>query len=255
MSALGNLRMFRQSGGIGPAPLKGDLLVELPMPPPTMDDLGQNHPTYRPVFQFDGSYIDEDHEAISRLPLDGVLIRTSVQGYLRASDALTLYEQAYFATGDVLELGSAWGLSTSIIARAIRNSGRPRKVVSVEIEPAFQLATKRTIRDAGLLRFYQALPGDAEVQVANLIDRHRQFGLVFVDHDHTYEASSRICNQLPAILEIGGYALFHDFNDERNRTEASAYGVYPAVVELISSASFAFAGVIGCCALVRRMSL
>lgn len=247
--------MFRPSRGVGPAPLMDDLFAKLPMPPPTMDDLGQNHPTYRPSFQFDGDYIDEDHEAISRLPLDGVLIRTSVQGYLRASDALTLYEQAYFAAGDVLELGSAWGLSTSIIARAIRNSRRPGKVVSVEIEPAFQLATKGTIRDAGLLRFYEALPGDAELQVANLIDRHRQFGFVFIDHDHSYEATSRICNQLPALLNVGGYALFHDFNDERNRPEASAYGVYPAVVELISSATFAFAGVIGCCALVRRTSL
>lgn len=220
-----------------------------------MEALGLDHPAYRPTFQFDRNHIDDDHEAISRQPLDGVLIRTSVHGYLRAPDALTLYEHAYFAKGDVLELGSAWGLSTSIIACAIRNSGTSRSVVSVEIEPAFQLATKRTIRDASLQRFYEALPGDAAVQAEYLIGQHRQFGFVFIDHDHSYEASRLICNQLPELLKVGGFALFHDFNDERNSTEASNYGVYPAVVELISNPGFAFVGVIGCCALVQRMSV
>jgi cephalosporin hydroxylase len=232
-----------------------ELVCQLPMSPPTIDALGQDYPAYRPTFQFLNQYIDDDHQAISRLPVKGGLISTNVQGYLRVPDALVLYELAYFAKGDVLELGSAWGLSTSITARAICNSGRRGRVASVEIEPAFQLATNHAIRAARLHSFYESLPGDAAVLVDRLIACKRKFGFVFVDHDHAYEPSKLICHQLPSLLKVGGFALFHDFNDERNHSEAKAYGVYRAVVELTGSPSFAFAGVIGCCALVRRMSL
>ena len=225
------------------------------MSPPAIDGLGQYFPAYRPTFQFLDLYIDDDHRAISRLPLKGGLICTKVKGYLRLPDALALYELAYYSQGDALELGSAWGLSTSITARAICNSGRCGRVFSVDIDPAFQLATSQTIKAARLHRFHEGLPGDAAVLVDRLIARNRKFGFVFVDHDHAYEPTSLICHQLPSLLKVGGFALFHDFNDERNRPEAGAYGVYRAVVELTSSPSFAFAGVIGCCALVRRTSL
>jgi hypothetical protein len=47
-------------------------------------------------------------------------------------------------------------------------------------------------------------------------------------------------------------ALFHDFNDDRNATEAGQYGIYRAVRELLADPEMSFLGTIGCCALVHR---
>ncbi|QTN30426.1 hypothetical protein HZ993_12075 [Rhodoferax sp. AJA081-3] len=91
---------------------------------PAMQGLGAEYPVYTPIYPRLEPWIDADHEAIAHLPVDGALIRGDVQGFLRRDDALLLYELAYFAQGNVLELGSAWGLSTSILCRAIHKSGR-----------------------------------------------------------------------------------------------------------------------------------
>ena len=165
---------------------------------------------------------------------------------------MALFELAYFAAGDILEFGSAWGLSTSVLGRAIRNSGRSNRVASIEWDPDFQRATARTMQCAKLSRFYDGLAGPAHEWTATLVNSKRRFGLVFVDHDHSYDATRQVCAALPDLLTAEGIAVFHDFNDERNRTETSQYGIYQAVSELSTRPDFAFVGVIGCCGLVQR---
>ena len=52
---------------------------------------------------------------------------------------------AYFAPGPILEIGSYHGLSTSILARAVADSGpegRDRRIVSVELDPAAQAVAR-----------------------------------------------------------------------------------------------------------------
>lgn len=237
---------------VGSRPLIPIALPKEPARLPSLDALGSEYPPYCPIFKRTSAWIDKDHEAIALLPTDGALLRDEVNGYLRPADALTLYELAYFARGDVLELGSAWGLSTSIMGRAVRNSGRNACVVSIEIDPNFLQATAETMAHARLQTFYRSLPGDAADCTWRLNAQKRQFGMVFVDHDHSYEATAQVCGALVGLLAIGGIAVFHDFNDERNRNEPAVYGVYRAVCELVKQPGFTFAGVIGCCGLVQR---
>lgn len=221
-------------------------------PLPTLETLGAVYLPYSPVFERPGPWIDADHQAIARLPLDGVLIRGETPGFLRPADALALYELAYFARGDVLELGSAWGLSTSILGRAIRNSGRRARVASIELDPNFQQLTRTTMQAAQLTGVYEGLAGAADEWIAKLLALTRQFDVIFVDHDHSYPATRQVCVALSELLAPGGYAVFHDFNDERNRTEPFVYGVHRAVSELATRPGFAFCGVVGCCGLVQR---
>ena len=223
-----------------------------PVAPWPSEALGESFPAYRRTFAYAGAWIDESHRAISLLPVDGGLIRGPVQGFLRPADALALYELAYFASGPVLEMGSAWGLSTTILCRAVHNSGRRARVESIEIDPGFQQATAQAIAAQGLGRVYRPLPGDASVEAARLVERGRTFGFAFIDHDHTYEATRTACRHLCSLIEPGGLVLFHDFNDHRNRLEPQTYGVHRGVVELMDGPSWEFLGVIGCCALVRR---
>ena len=227
-------------------------VIQAPEQLPELSTVGITFPSYRRSFGFAGEFIDADHRAIAELPAPEGLIVTDVQGFLRPADALALYELAYFATGDILELGSAWGLSTTILCRAAANAGRGSQVWSVELDPEFQKATAHAVSSHGLEPQYRALPGDANRVMGDLIAHRRTFSVMFVDHDHGYDAVHSACDALPRLLLPGGMALFHDFNDDRNSTEAGQYGIYRAVSELVADPEVSFLGTIGCCALVHR---
>lgn len=219
---------------------------------PPLSSLGAEFPPYRPIHPGLGVPIDAFHAEIAAWPVEGGLVKTAVPGFLRPADALALYELAWFAAGDVLELGSAWGLSTGILCRALENRSRAGQLVSIEIDPQFQRLTRASIAASGLGARHELLPGDATELLPRLVARRRRFGGLFVDHDHRYPAVRAVCSLVPALLPPGGYALFHDFNDSRNTT--GEYGVYAAVAELVEQAgAIRFAGVIGCCGLVQRV--
>ncbi len=218
---------------------------------PALGALGETAP-YRHLHRFDGEFIDDDHRALSLLPVDGVLIRGPVPGYLRLADALALYELAYFADGDVLELGTMHGLSTGILCTAVRNAGAGTTVVSIEFARKFQRSTARAIRAASLRDHHRLIRGEAGDEVDALARAGAVFGAVFVDHDHAYAPTARLCRQLDAVLRTDGIALFHDLDDERNRTQPDEYGIHRAVAELIARPGYAFAGVVGCCGIVRK---
>ncbi len=244
--------MIRQAGW-NLVPPNTPLTSLPPRPLPGIHDLGTEYPVYAPFYRRPTYWIDAHHEAIANLPEDGALIRGSVQGFLRKADALTLYELAYLAPGDVLELGSAWGLSTSILAQAVRHSGRRARVASIEIAADFQQASRQTIQAAQLDPFYESLAGAAAQHLPALTAQGREFGMAFIDHDHSFEATREACTALTHLLPAGGIAVFHDFNDARNREEPAVYGVYRGVCEwTMHNPDFAFIGIAGCCGLVQR---
>jgi predicted O-methyltransferase YrrM len=219
---------------------------------PDQTAIGLDFPAYRRTFDFPGEFIDAEHQAIASLPAPDGLIRITIPGFLRPADALTLYELAYFAPGEILELGSAWGLSTSILCRAAASAGRGRKIWSIEKIPEFQRATRQTVDSLGLDGHYRSIPEDADQAFRQLLSHRNRFGLIFVDHDHRYPAMRRICAALGRLLVPGGFALFHDFNDKRNISGPDDYGIYRAVCEVLDEGEMSFLGVIGCCGLLYR---
>lgn len=214
--------------------------------------LGERFPAYVPSLRIRGDAIDDDQRAIAALPTEGGLVRTVIPGYLRTADALALYEHARCAVGDVLELGSAWGLSTSVLCRAVANSGRRSVVTSIEIDAALRQATCESLERERLLLVYEGIGGDADAVLPKLAAQRRRYSFAFVDHDHRLEATRNACAHLADLLAVGAYALFHDFNDERNRSEPSAYGVFDGVCEALESGRWALVDIVGCCALARR---
>jgi predicted O-methyltransferase YrrM len=162
---------------------------------------------------------------------------------------------AYFAEGDILELGSFNGLSTTILARGIRASRRGARIVSVDLNPGSVRETRRTLRWQGLSRDVVQICGDAADVAARLAAEGRRFAFVFVDHSHEFEPTRRVCQALPSLLTPGGFCLFHDFNDARNTDPgANDYEVYQAVMEGLDPERFAFYGIYGCTALYRESS-
>jgi predicted O-methyltransferase YrrM len=218
-------------------------------------------PPYRATFHFPGEYVDEAQRRLADCPLkDGFLIQLenspwlgqTIHGWLRREDALKLYEIAYFAQGDILELGSFHGLSTSILSRANRRSPHPKRIESVDLSPRSVLMTEWNLWRQGLKRGVRTFVGEASSEVRRRADRGARFGMVFVDHSHAYGPVYEVCRELRRIVMAGGFCLFHDFNDPRNYDLADEdYGVYQAVVDGLAPADFEFYGLYGCLALYR----
>jgi len=55
---------------------------------------------------------------------------------------------------------------------------------------------------------------------------------------------------LHQLIAPGGFVLFHDFNDARNRTD---FGIYQAVLENFTDREFIFSGLFGCTAVYRKL--
>lgn len=226
-----------------------------------LNQLGSEIPPYQPNYDFPGKYVNAFQRAIANYPLqDGILIQRknrrwfgkAIPGWLRCEDALKLYELCYFAEGDILELGSYHGLSTSIIAQAVRDSKRPRRVFTADIS---QSAINETKRNLGLLRLGRNVTTlwiDALSATKDFAAESSRFGFIFVDHAHDFQSVYEVSRGLKHIVLPGAFCLFHDYNDFRNADlDCKDYAVYQGVVQGLDQAQFEFWGVYGCAGLYR----
>jgi cephalosporin hydroxylase len=226
-----------------------------------LDESGMTCPDYRPTYDFNGTYIDSSHEFFSKCPVkDGHLIQVrngnwwgrSIKGWLRRADALKLYELAYFVRGDILELGSYHGLSTTILSEASLRSPYRKRIYSVDMDPKCVKQTERNLRSKGLSQGVTTICAEATTAVKSLGAEGKMFEFVFIDHSHAYEPVYTVCRELDKVMLKGGFCLFHDFNDSRNReVQNKDYGVYQAVTEALDVTKFEFYGIYGCTALYR----
>jgi len=212
---------------------------------------------YQKTYNFDGTFINQSHHrlALSRMHQHADIINIGIDGWLILADALKLYELAFFCKGDIIELGTYKGLSTTIMAEASRDSGRKFEIVTVDLDPQLAAEAKQGMAD-------RRTPGrenvhfftfDAMKFVTNSADAGKLYELAFIDHSHQYQHVYDTCVNLHRILVPGAFALFHDYNDPRNaRPDVPDYGVYQAVHTALSEEYFEFWGIYGCCGLFRR---
>lgn len=229
----------------------------------SMEELGSRFPEYAPTYEYAGELIDSYQRELAAGPLkDGVLVQVRnrawfnrpIHGYLRRADALKLYELAYFAPGDILELGSFQGLSACILSQANRNSPHPKWVISVDKSALRVLQTLLTLQTMGLRRGVTVIRSEAAAAVRRLAAAGRRFSLVFIDHSHAYGPVLAVCRELQSVVPPGGFCLFHDFNDPRNRDARDEdYNVYAAVLDGLPADAFEFCGIYGCSALYRAI--
>jgi len=215
--------------------------------------LGKVHHEFRKTFEFPSETLGADFIKLVEDSPKGMLVR-KIKGWLRRADALKIYELAYFGDGTILELGTFEGLSTSVIATAIRNSGRQREFTSVDHNPALSMTASVNLMEAGLIDWVELDVADAVTYLDYAIATERQYSFVFIDHSHAYKDMVAACIRLDKITARGGFVLFHDFNDSRNRRDNFAKaGVFQAVQESLDLQQFEFYGTYGCCGLYRRI--
>lgn len=240
----------------------GRAIRSKPAPSPTargdrwvdFDQLGVPF-SYEKTFDFPGEYLDAEHRRIGAAPSRTditFLIDLGIEGYLLHADALKVYELGRLCDGDVLELGTHKGLSTSIIAAALHNRGAG-ELETVDIDPDASVVARGAVEQRPGAERVKFKVMDATERVEQLVRSERRFGFIFVDHWHGYEATFQVARQLRSLLNPGGFVLFHDFLDPGNAQQGHPYGVYPAVIDTIAvDPAFEFYGNFGCCGLFRK---
>jgi predicted O-methyltransferase YrrM len=210
---------------------------------------------FRKTYDYSGEFIDSTHRMLMDAPLRDGMIDVGIEGWLLPANAMKLYELAYFTGGDMLELGTYKGLSTSILAHAAHNQGRRLSIVTVELHAhvsAEAEAGMKARRQPGRENV-QFFVFEAEQFVSNLANVHRAFEFVFVDHSHRYEHVLATARKLHLVTRPGGFCLFQDFNEPRNPDANNRdYGVYQGVTDGLSKADFEFYGIFGSSGLFRR---
>jgi predicted O-methyltransferase YrrM len=221
------------------------------------DDLDHTGAAYTPNYPTPsggyGAYFDQIEAAPTDLFDTTFLINLGIKGYLLKAEALKLYEMGFNAPGDVLELGTHKGLSTSILAHALhdRRSGR---LVTVDIDKVRNLQARWSLAWLPGARRIRFRLRDATVTMDELKAKQRSFGFIFVDHWHGYDATHEAAIRIHDLLTPAGYVMFHDFFDAANRDPHHVYGVYQAVVDAIGEERrLVFAGAAGAAALFRKL--
>lgn len=225
----------------------------------SLEQLGRTAAAYCPTHIIEEPFINEYHRSLTTAPLGrlgiAICVDLGIDGYLQRDDTLKIYELAYFSSNDILELGTHKGLSTSIIARAIHESGSKNRLVTVDIDASAVKVAKSNIANIPGKESVDFNVSDATAFMDQLIKDGRKFGFVFVDHWHGYEATHEAAVRLPQLLEKGGFALFHDYNDPDNANPEHAHKVYQAVADtLVKDPNFEFCTISGCTALFRKIS-
>ena len=218
-------------------------------------DQGDRKGAYAKTFRFASDLIDENQEAIAAAPSGRcgveVCIDLGIDGYLQRADALKIYELARLTKGDVLELGTHFGLSASIIASALakRGSGTLETVDFIAFTTADAQASLSTRPGKDRVTFTIM---DGTRRMAELAAQGRKFGYVFIDHWHGYQATFDAARLLASVLEPGGFVQFHDFVDTQNADPTHFYGVTQAVLDTVcKDGRFLFCGVYGCTGVFR----
>lgn len=218
-----------------------------------LDDLGVGR-SYKPTFGT-RAYINEAHRRFVTCPtVRGLSIDIGIPGALRRQDALKLYEIAYHAPGHALDIGCGAGLSTAIIGEAMLAAGSLDHVIGVDHDANRLEVARKNLDVWGVGRVADVLCADALEACQGFVAAGVTFGLVFVDHSPVYDDMVPLCQLLPALVGQGGFVLFHDYNDRRNRDEEeTGYAVYRAVQDGLARDAFDFWGVFGSCGLYRKL--
>jgi predicted O-methyltransferase YrrM len=219
------------------------------------EQLGRFYPEYQKTYDFPGNFIDQDHRELHTTSVNGMLA-AKIKGRLREADALKLYEMAYFSDGPILEIGTYHGLSSSIMAAALKNAKSTKRIISVDLNKGLSDLAHRNLASLALEDFVTFETDDGTSYLSKAATDQKRFAFVFVDHSHEYAHVKEAARRLHGVTTPAGFVLFHDFNDPRNvDPERSDYGVYDGVIDGLDRREFQFAGTYGCACLFQRRPL
>lgn len=116
-------------------------------------------------------------------------------------EAACLWKAVRSTEGNILEIGRRHGGSTVLLLAA---SYPNRKVVSIDIDPAHHPVADAFFVRPDIASRVDLIIGDSRISHAE------DFGLIFIDGDHSYEGASADVTTHWKQLKHNGLAVFHD---------------------------------------------
>ena len=154
----------------------------------------------------------------------------TIPGMLDRPRGLILYALGYSSPGkgDIVEIGSWQGRSTSFLAQACRDGGggivraidhfkgnegtEDAYVVDQpnlsDLEQNFRANLKRM----GLEEFVTLYPTDSKTAIGNHANDFRSIRLLFIDGDHSLEGVSEDVKNFATQVNPGGFIVFDDYH-------------------------------------------
>ena len=171
---------------------------------------GKHDVEYAPTWNWGSDYLGDGHrDLLSTMP--------EVNGLLYPQDVLKLYELAFLTPGPILEIGTYEGLSTSIMARALRDAGNANRLVSLDVSSDSLTTAKINLEHQDLEARTVLLEGSAH-ELMKAAPGFRP-SLVFVDGDHSLLGVINDLRALRRTVPNGGIICFHDFEGYSHEDE------------------------------------
>lgn len=138
----------------------------------------------------------------------------------------------------VLEVGSAWGYSTILMACVARY------VVAVDPHVDLQSLDTFTANVAahGVQGKIEMLVEPSRTALPRLLAAGRRFGLVFIDGDHSLAAASFDATWARSLVQDHGVIAFHDYHDEPTDSVTQALVSYGRPDELVERLAVYWSG-------------
>jgi len=183
----------------------------------------------------------------------------NIPGYLHDTEGMALYLFSKYSRGDIIEIGSFHGRSTTWIGRGLKERGTG-KIYS--IDPHMGITDKEfkgvdcpeerqrhkiefNVEDPTAQSYEGFLETLKKYKIKDIVEIIRKTSekakedlpsgltasLIFVDGDHTYEGVKKDIELYLPMLGEDGVIAFHDFNQ-------TFQGVFKAVTELISTGEY-----------------
>lgn len=124
----------------------------------------------------------------------------------------------------IVEIGAFAGRSTMCLAQAIKDSGVPVKVITIDISPGFVDSVGRWAGVFGLNDYIFTMVGDSHTMSLEGI---ADISMVFIDGDHGYESTKTDLERFAPKVIKDGFIVGHDFQ--------SYEGVHKAFTEYFFS--------------------
>jgi predicted O-methyltransferase YrrM len=162
-------------------------------------------------------------EAAQRIPLPSTVAALEEllggSAYLTDEEVMALRRYAERARHTVVEIGAAFGASTSLLVSSVPDGTRVHSLDPFVIDSMGTWSASEATCRANVSRFLHTVTLGARLSRWTLDPRasyeaapawDKPIGLLFIDGDHTYEAVRRDFEDWVGHVVVGGHILIHD---------------------------------------------
>lgn len=131
----------------------------------------------------------------------------------------------------IVETGTNWGCSTTVLAQALIDSKRPGRCATVEIDPKNRSKALEHFAEAGVAHMIDSYEGDSTATLPEMIAKHATIRIAYLDGCHDMDHVMKEFALVHPKLAPGGIILLD--NTMRINDDGEDPRVYGAIHEIM----------------------